>query len=152
MKKVKILLLIFIFILVGCKKNEVSLDEFIEVAKFHGYYIEENKTGYETYPNILDVYYAVNREEAYDIQFLKLDTIDYAKKFFLLNVDEIRNDITDEDYVKSKSLSNYELYHAENLDTYYIIIRSKENIIYIAAPVEYINEIEDFLEGLDLEY
>ena len=152
MKRIKYLLLILLFLLVGCKKNSVTLDEFIDIAKFNGYLIEENKSGYEEYPNILDVYYAVNRENAYDIQFLKLNSDDYAKKFFLLNVNTIKENIGKDDYVKSNSLSNYEMYHAENNSTYYIVIRSKENIIYISAPINYINEIEEFLKELDIEY
>ena len=152
MKKIKYLLIIFILLLTGCKKNSFDLDIFIEQAKFNGYLIEENKTGYESYPNIIDVYYAVNRENAYDIQFLKLDSIDYAKKFLLYNVDDIKENITSDDYVKSNSLSTYEYYHAENESTYYIVIRSNENIIYIQAPINYINEIEEFLNDLDIEF
>ena len=152
MKRIKYLLLILLFILVGCKKNSVTLDEFIDIAKYNGYIIEENKTGYENYPDILDIYYAVNRENAYDIQFLKLNSDSYAKKFFLLNVDTVRENLDNMSYVKSKSLSNYEMYHAENDNTYYLVVRSKENIIYISAPINYINEIEEFLEELDIEY
>lgn len=153
MKKVKYLLLILLFILVGCKKNSVTLEEFIDIGTYNGYIIEKNKTGYEEYPDILDIYYAVNRENAYDIQFLKLKDDSYAKKFFLLNVNEIRESMdTDEIYIKSKSLSNFELYHVENESTYYLVIRSKENIIYVTAPINYINEIEEFLEELDVEY
>ena len=76
MKKIFYLLLILVFLVPGCKKNSVTQDEFIETAKFNGYIMENNKTGYETYPNILDIYYAVNRLNAYDIQFLKLDNVD----------------------------------------------------------------------------
>ena len=152
MRKIKILLLILLFIVVGCKKNEITLDNFIDIAKFNGYIIEENKTGYESYNNILDVYYAVNRENAYDIQFLRLDSVDYAKRFFLLNVDDIRNNLNNNSYIKSTSLTNYEMFHAENSETYYLVARSKENIMYISAPLNYINEIEEFLEELDIEY
>ena len=152
MKKLKYILIVFILLLTGCKGNSVTLDSFVDIAKYNGYIIEENKVGYEEYPDILDVYYAINREDAYDIQFLKLKTDAYAKKFFLLNVDDIRENITNNDYIKSQSLSNYEMYHAENESTYYIVIRSKENIIYIKAPINYINEIEEFLEDLDIEY
>ena len=152
MKKIKYLLLVFVLLLTACKKNSFTLDDFIDKAEFNGYIIEENKTGYELYPNILDVYYAVNRENAYDIQFLKLDSVDYAKKFFVLNANDIKENITKSDYVKSKSLSTYELLHAENESTYYIVIRSNENIIYIKAPIDYINEIEEFLEDLSVEY
>ena len=152
MKKLKYILLIFVFILVGCKKNSFTLDEFIDRAKFNGYLIEENNTGYEAYTNIISVHYAVNRENAYDIQFLELDSVDYAKKFFLLNANTIKDNITKNDYVKSKSLSNYEVYHAENESRYYIVIRSEKNIIYIDAPINYINEIEEFLLELDIDF
>ena len=152
MKKIFYLLLIVFFLLTGCKKNSVTLDDFINVAKYNGYIIENNKSGYESYPNIKDVHYAVNRENAYDIQFLELDNSDYAIRFFMLNVNGIQEDLDDNSYIKRKSLTNYELYHAENEETYYVVIRSKENIIYISAPINYINEIEEFLEELDLEY
>ena len=152
MKKIKYILIIFVLLLTACKKYNFDLDKFIDKATFNGYLIENNKTGYEKYPNILDVYYAVNRENAYDIQFLKLNSVDYAKNFFLLNVDEIKKNITSSDYVKSNTSNTYEYYHAENESTYYIVIRSNENIIYIIAPINYINEIEEFLTDLEIDY
>lgn len=152
MKKLKYILVILIILLTGCKKNSINLDTFIDVAKYNGYIIENNKDGYESYSNILDIYYAINRLNAYDIQFLKMNNDDYAKKFFLLNVDEIKENLTGQDYIKRKSLSNYEFYHAENSNTYYLVIRSKEYIIYINAPINFITEIEEFLDDLSLEY
>lgn len=152
MKKIKYVLIIFVLLLTACKKSYVDLDKFIDKAKYNGYLIEENKAGYEDYPSILDVYYAVNRENAYDIQFLKLKSIDYAKNFFLLNVDEIKKDLTNSDYVKSNTTSSYEYYHGENESKYYLVIRSDANIIYISAPIDYINEIEEFLNDLEIEY
>jgi len=152
MKKIKYLLIIFILLLTGCKKNSFTQTEFIETARFNGYLIEENMTGYETFTYIKDIYYAVNRENAYDIQFLNLESVDYAKKFFLVNVNDIRENITKNDYVKSNSLSNYEYYHAENDSNYYLVARSKENIIYIKAPIGYILQIEEFLTDLDIDF
>lgn len=152
MRRGKYLLLIVFIFLVGCTSNNITLDEFIEQATFDGYIIKNDKSGYESYNKILNVYYAINREEAYDIQFLELKDDDYAHKFFLLNKEEIKNDITGSDYEKSKNSSNYDLYHAENSSKYYLVIRSKANIIYIDAPLGYMNEIEEFLDDLELEY
>ena len=153
MKKIKIFcLILFILIVTGCKKNSFTKEEFIDKAKFNGYLIEENMTGYDNYPYIKDIYYAVNRENVYDIQFLILENDDYAKKFFLANANDIKENITKNDYVKSNSLTNYEYYHAENEQKYYIVIRSKENIIYISAPINYINQIEEFLTDLDIDF
>lgn len=152
MKKTKYILIIFILLLTACAKSSFDLNKFIDKAQYNGYLIEENKTGYETYTNIVDVYYAVNRENAYDIQFLKLNNVNYAKNFFLLNVDEIKKDLTNKDYVKSDTSSNYEYYHAENESKYYLVARSDTNIIYISAPIGYINEIEEFLHDLEIDF
>ena len=152
MKKIKYFLIILLLLVTGCKKNSFNQEEFIEQAKFNGYLIENNMTGYETHQYINDIYYAVNRENAYDIQFIKLENDDYAKKFFLVNVDDIRENITSSDYIKSNSLSNYEYFHAENDSTYYLVARSTNNIIYISAPIGYINQIEEFLTDLDIDF
>ena len=152
MKKIKYILLIFILLLTACKSNELKLDNFIDKATFNGYIVKEDKEGYEDISKITDVYYAINREYQYNIQFIKTNDIDYAKKFFLYNVTDIKNEIDNNSYVKSNSLSNYEYYHAENENKYYLVARSKENIIYISAPINYINEIEEFLTELDIDY
>ena len=152
MKKIKYLLIIVLLICVGCKKNEVTLSDFISKATDNAYFVEKNMTGYEDYSYIKNIYYAINREDAYDIQFLELENVDYAKEFFLLNANEIKTKITNKDYIKSMSITKYELYHAENDTNYYLVLRSNNNIIYVDAPINYINEIEEFLEDLDLEY
>lgn len=152
MKKSKFFLIIFILLITACKKNSVTVDEFITNARENAYIVENNKSGYEDYDYIKSIYYAVNRENAYDIQFLELVNDDYAKQMFLINASEIKSKITDKDYVKSKSFTSFELYHAENDTNYYLVIRSNNNVIYIDAPIDYINEIEEFLEDLELEY
>ena len=153
MKKIKyILLIMIILILTACKKNSVTLSEFIEMGTENGYILHEDMDGYEAYKYITSVYYAINRESVYDIQFLELENVDYAKRFFLLNANEIKDKITSKDYLKIKSLSDYELCHAEDDVKYYLVIRSDNNIIYIDAPINYINEIEEFLDDLDIEY
>ncbi len=48
--------------------------------------------------------------------------------------------------------SSYNLYHLETDDSYKLLIRKDENIIYIDAPIDYINEIEEFLSELDVDY
>ena len=151
MKRIICLLLITLFISVGCSKNIVTLNDFIDKATYNGYIIEQNKTGYEEYDYINEIYYAINRENAYDIQFLELENDEYAKNFFLVNASSVKEELTDKDYIKSKSLSNYELFHGENDEKYMLVIRSNNNIIYVDAPIKYINEIEEFIKDLGLE-
>ena len=148
----KWLLLIIVFLIVGCAKNSVTLHEFIDVAKDDGYIIKEDKTGYEGYQYIKDIYYAINRENVYDIQFIELENDDYAKKFFSLNYSELSKNVDSNSYVKTKSLSDYALFHVETDDEYLLVIRSKNNILYVQADINYINEIEEFLRDLDLDY
>ena len=151
MKK-KIILIIFIFLLVGCKNNLLTKEIFLERAEFNGYIIEKNKTGYEKYNYIKDIYYAINREDAYDIQFLILDDNAYAKRFFDLNQKELSSLADNDTYVKRLNKRNYNLYHIETSLKYMLVIRSENNILYIDAPIDYINEIEEFLEDMDLDY
>ena len=152
MKKIVYLLIICLLIIVGCSNGSFDKQEFINKATDNGYILEENKSGYEAYQYIKSIYYAINRENAYDIQFLELENDDYAKRFFILNADTIKEKITNSDYKKSKSFADYEVFHAENDVEYLNVIRSKNNIIYIDAPIGYINEIEEFLEDLQIDY
>ncbi len=148
----KWLCLIILFLLVGCTKNTLVLNEFINTAKDDGYIVKEDKSGYEVYRYIKNIYYAINRENAYDIQFIELESDDYAKKFFDLNKDDLSKNVNSNTYVKTKSYSDYAIYHVETDDEYLLVIRSKNNILYVKADINYINEIEEFLSDLDLEY
>ena len=151
MKKIFVLMA-FILLLVGCKKNEITKELFYEIASFNGYILEENKSGYEKYTYVENVYYAINRENAYDIQLLKLKNDDYAKKMFNVNKNELLSYVGDNSYVKKYNKSNYSVYHVETDSDYLLVIRSGEYVLYVDAPINYINEIEEFLEELDLDY
>ena len=137
---------------IGCSKNDLTLSSFIEKANDNAYFIENNKKGYESYQYIKEIYYAVNRENAYDIQFLELENEDYAKKFYDVNKNALLEYVNNDTYVKNKNSRDYQVYHIENDSKYYLVIRSKQNILYIDAPIEYINEIEDFLSDLDIDF
>ncbi len=152
MKIKRIILLIILLLVVGCAKNEFSVDEFLDKADFNGYILSENNEEYKNYKYIKNVYYAFNRDTEYFIQLLILENDDYAQKFFDLNKNEIAKLKTSNSYVKSKNINNYNLYHLETDEDYELIIRSKNNIIYIDAPIGYINEIEEFLSDLNIEY
>ena len=152
MKKICFLLLILLFFTIGCSKYELSMDKFLDTANFDGYIIKNSKEGYENYSYIKNIYYAVSRDGAYDIQFLNLENDDYAKKFYLVNKDEVSKNVSSKSYVKNKSTSYYEVYHVETSSTYYLVIRSNENILYIEAPIASILEIEEFLTDLNLDY
>ena len=142
----------FMCILSGCKKNEFTKEDFISVANDNAYIVEKNKTGYEKYNYVKDVYYAVNRENAYDIQFLELESDEYAKKFYELNKNNLLNYVDSDTYIKNIKRSNYSCYHIENDDIYMLVIRSKNNIIYLEAPISYILEIEEFLKELSIDF
>ena len=153
MKLKKLLLITLIIILtVGCKKNEIDKQSFLEIASFNGYIIEENMDEYKSYSYIKDVYYLINREGMYFIQFIELENDDYAKRFFEFNKEDFVKLKDGNTYTKSMNLSNYNLYHLETDSSYKLIIRSKNNVIYIDAPIDYINEIEEFLGELDIDY
>ena len=151
MKKILVLIAI-IFLLVGCKKNQLTKEIFYDKGSFNGYILEENKTGYEKYNYVVDVYYAINRENAYDIQLLELINEDYAKKMFDINKKSLIDYVNNNSYIRNYSKSHYALYHVETESNYLLVIRSGKYILYVDAPINYINEIEEFLEDMDLDY
>lgn len=147
-----ILIMFLLFLMCGCVKNAFTKEDFLLNAEENAYIIEHNKTGYEKYNYVKDVYYAVNRENAYDIQFLELESDDYAKKFYDLNKKELMNYVNNDTYIKNINRSNYACYHIENDDSYMLVLRSKNNIIYLEAPINYILEIEEFLSQLSIDF
>ncbi len=152
MKIKKIIILIILLFTIGCSKNEFNKDSFIDRAKFNGYIIENDLSKYKGYDYIKDVWYAYNREGMYFIQFLEIVSDDYAKRFFDLNMEDMIKLRDSDSYVKTINLSNYNVYHLETDSDYLLIIRSKNNIIYINAPINYINEIEEFLSELEIDF
>ena len=151
MKKI-IIIVLSLILLTSCTKTEISSSEFVEVATFNGYIITSSMDGYEKYDYINNVIYAINRENAYFIQFIEIMDDDYAKKFFDINKQEIEKNKTNNSYVKKINKSDYGLYHIENDDDYQLVMRIRNNIIYIDAPINYINEIEEFLNELNIDY
>ena len=151
--KFKIALIIIILLIsVGCSKNIVKKEDFLNIADYNGYIIRENKDEYKGYNYIKNVYFAINREGMYFIQFLELDSDNNAKNFFEYNKVEFAKDNTEVINKKSYKYNDYEFYHLETKDSYKLIIRSKNNIIYIDAPINYLEEINEFLDELNIEY
>ncbi len=151
MKKMLILLIICL-ISIGCSYDNLNKEKFVEMAEFNGYILEHNKEEYANYSYVLDVYYAVNRDYEYYIELLELESNEYANSFFNVNRKEIENVQTSNSYIKQKNFTNYNLYHVETDTDYMLVIRSNKLILYVTAPINYINEIEDFLNELNLEY
>lgn len=152
MKKKLFIILILFFITIGCAKNELTLSSFIEKANDNAYFVESNKKGYESYQYIKEIFYAVNRENAYDIQFLELENDEYAKEFYNINQNALLEYVNNDAYIKKINNHDYQVYHIENDNEYHLVIRSKQNILYINAPINYINEIEEFLNDLDIDF
>lgn len=152
MKIKKIIILIIIVLVTACSKNEFSKEVFLDRAKFNGYILKEDLSEYKGYNYIKDSYYAINREGMYFIQFLEIENDDYAKRFFEFNKEDIVKLKTSNSYTKSINLTNYNVYHLENDSDYKLVIRSKNNIIYVDAPIDYINEIEEFLSELEIDF
>lgn len=146
-----VLLIILVLLITGCKENTFSKELFLEKATNNAYIIQNNKRGYENYDYILDIYYAISVDNSYDIQFLILKDENYAKRFYETNKQELMALVDNNTYVKNYNETSYNVYHIENNSKYMIVIRYKNNIIYIDAPIDNINEIEEFLNEMDLE-
>ena len=144
-------LLLFLFV-IGCQRTELSLNTFIEIADFNGYVVEGDKSGYEEYDYIKEIYYAVNREKAYMIQFLEIKDENYAEEFFNVNMEDLKSYEDRNSYIKKYLRNHTSLYHLETEENYLFVSRLKNNIIYVKAPINYINEIEEFFAELEIDY
>ena len=151
MKK-RIIIFILLFLLTACSKNEFTKEDFLEKAEFNGYVIEESMDNYQGYNYIKNVHYAVNREGMYFIQLLEISNDDYAKRFYEYNMEEFIKRKTSNSYIKKINSTDYNVYHLETDSSYMLIVRYKNNIIYVDAPIGYINEIEEFLNELEINY
>ena len=152
MKKKMIVLLLVLFMITGCKGNVLTKDIFLEKARDNAYIIQNTMSGYEQYEYIEDIYYAVNVSNAYDIQFIILRDDDYAKRFYEVNKQELMSLADGNTYTKYINTPSHSTYHLENDSKYMLVIRYKNNVLYIDAPISYINEIEEFLNEMDLDY
>lgn len=152
MKKKIIVIFLFLFILTACGKKEITKENFVDIASFNGYIIENSKSGYEKYHYIKDIYYAINRDNVYFVQLLELENEEYAKKYYDINKQEIIKEENDLSYVKARNKQDYSFYHMENESNYMLVIQSSNKVLYVSAPISYINEIEEFLDEMDLDY
>ena len=151
MKKIGWFLLILIFIS-GCHNSKLIKNTFIEIAEFNGYVLYNTKKDYDKYDYIKDVYYAFNRENAYLIQFIELENEEYAKKFYEINKKNIEQKIDNSSNIQKGEGKSYSYYRVYSNEEYMLVIQNDNNVLYLDAPMGYLDEINTFLNELNLKY
>ena len=148
----KILIIITILLITGCTNYHLTIEEFRNVSLDEGYFLDNENKEYQNYAYVKDVSYAYHREKDYLIEFIKLENNDYAYKFFLTNKEAFVNDTPEYKYIKYQNTNDYNLYHIETDRYYMLLIRMDNNMIYINTDIEFKQDIEKFLNKLNINF
>lgn len=155
MKRIKIvgLLLVSLLIFTGCNlssklnKEPLKSEEYKNKMEEKGYSTLD-ATGQFTQKFIKKVYLAVSNKSTYQIEFYEIDTIDNAKEFYSNNkkiFEESKVSGSSDSYVE---LGNHEKYTLKSGDTYKVISRIDNTIVYANVNKEYKNEVKKAIKEI----
>lgn len=143
MKKA-ILLLISIFLLVGCSKKEViTAEQFCKLLEDRHFTVTDVSQSYDN--KLVSHSYETNHEDYY-IQFLDFKTTEQTISAFKSNEEDFENKGGNATTSKSKSTNNHS-YYIKNADGYYYhLVRVENTVIYIISTSDYKDDTVQFVK------
>ena len=149
-KSLILLFLFMIFLTTGCKKKDnVTADQFKKYMEKKGYVIVNKKDNIYNNKYFNNVYYAVEKEEKYTIQFFELKDEASSKVFYNNLKKDISNSKVNKYKENSKSISNYSYYELSYNNNYKKVSRINNTIIYINTDIAYSKIINRQLKNLE---
>ena len=144
MKKIILLVVLISVLVVGCSvsKQKITTTQFIEFAAENEYEILD-KTKALKDPKIKKVILAKKNNEC-QIEFYKLKSITDAIYMFNDNKNIFKTNNNKTSTYTYTNLSNYSLYSLTNESYYMYLCRVDDTLLYVKAPLEYKEEIEEF--------
>ena len=148
-----VLLLVMIFSLtsrdvvnfVMAEKKEYSGDEFIDILEDEDFEVAEVDLS-EEQAEIMDVCIGAEKDDLL-VTFFIYEDKDLAESAF----DDLKNDLGEDDEVKSQAsinLQNYSQFRAETKDQIHVVINVGETLLLIDAPKEDNKEVGAFIKRL----
>jgi uncharacterized lipoprotein YehR (DUF1307 family) len=148
-----VLLLVMIFSLTSCdvvnfvmaEKKEYSGDEFIDILEDEDFEVAEVDLS-EEQAEIMDVCIGAEKDDLL-VTFFIYEDKDLAESAF----DDLKNDLGEDDEVKSQAsinLQNYSQFRAETKDQIHVVINVGETLLLIDAPKEDNKEVGAFIKRL----
>lgn len=151
MKKIKTLVLsILVVLLSACSLNKeaIDVDKFKEKMRDKDYYVVNSKEQFSEYDYIIDSYIAINSDKTYQIEFYKLLDIDNSLAFYNYNKDIFDASRTSNSTYTDINLSNNNKYTLSTEDSYKVLSRIDDTVIYVNTDIKYKDEINSILKNL----
>lgn len=149
MKKVATLLLLLTLVLAtaacgGDPRTPLTANAFVSKMEDAGFLVVDAADQFEE-GLVEAVHLAVG--ENFQIEFYVVPTVDQAKRAFEENKSDFEA-LSGGGVTKSVSAKNYSYYTKTTSDAYYVVSRTDNTFIYVAAEAEYKKEISDIIENL----
>ncbi len=151
MKNLKILCLLIMAILLtacGSSKKPISDDEFKNVMNENDYYVENVLNDFSDYSYIKGAYIAIKNGKNYQIEFYELENNYYAKSFYDINKEIFEASQTNNSIYKNIDLNDTNKYTLINEDSYKVISRIENTVIYVDVNKKYMDDINSILKKL----
>lgn len=147
MKKILILLLSILVFATGCTTKKVDGDNFKTYMEKKGFKIYDLNKQYDG-ELVSSAILASNEENGYDIEFLVFKSDDYAKNAFQANRTAFRELKKSDDKEDSVSKEKTSKYYLTTKDTYYVISRKNNTLVYAICDGSYKNDVNKILKDL----
>ncbi len=151
MKKLKvILLLILVIFLSACSFDKKAIDssEFKEIMRDNSYYVVNSKDQFSEYDYILNSYIAIDSQQNYQIEFYELEDEENAIAFYDYNKDIFEGYKISTSIYTDVSFSNNSKYTLTTDDSYRVLSRVDNTVIYISVDKKYKDEVKSILKEL----
>lgn len=142
--------LIILFSITGCtKKNALTVDEFNKIARNQDFSVTENKEfDADTYIDVIEGSKA-KFSNKWEANFFVLSGDQDAKIMFEKDKNIIKVHERGGKTVRiSNDFPNYSTYKLTTNENYYYVCRVDNTVLYINAPKQYKDDIENFIEKL----
>ena len=151
MKKLKILLLVLItVVLTACSSNKEPLDdeEFKSIMRDNDYYVVSSLSQFSDYSYIDEAYIAKKTGEDYQIEFYELEDSSCAISFYNTNKEIFEASKTNDSVYTSVDLIDTNKYTLLTLDSYKVLSRIEDTVLYIDVDKKYKDEVNDIIKKL----
>ena len=151
MKKLK-LFLVVVFVtltITACGGNKaITSDEFKSKMESKNFTIYNTKSQFASYDQVKEALLAYNEEKDYKIEFYILDTKDSAKIFYKTNKENFEEEKEGLATTTSVDLNNKNRYTQADSNTFKLISRIDNTVIYVNVNKEYKEDVSNILKEL----
>lgn len=151
MKKIKVLLLIILVVLLsacGIKKEAIDEEEFNRIMTKEGFRISNVYQQVVGYGYFDDAYIAVEKDGKYQIEYYELDEDSNALNFYNANKKIFEASKTDNSIYTNVDLPDNSKYTLTTKDSYKVISRIEDTVVYLDVDKKYKNEVNNILKKL----